>query len=66
MEKLKSGTEMRLDKTIEIETAKALYKLSAYLTTTATRIPPPAHQYSLQFNVVYTSKSDDVGALNRD
>jgi hypothetical protein len=47
MEKLKSGMEMRLDKTIDIETANALYKLSAYLTTTATRIPPPEKSISL-------------------
>jgi hypothetical protein len=49
MEKLKRGMEMRLDRTMEIETAKALYKLSAYLTTTATRIPPPAI-YRLKIN----------------
>jgi hypothetical protein len=44
MEKLKRGMEIRLDNTMEIDTANALYKLSAYLTTTATRIPPPAYQ----------------------
>ncbi len=58
MEKLKRGMEMRLDKMMEIDTAKALYKLSAYLTTTATRIPPPAEVISrliLIFSKLYTS-----------